>query len=112
MQGRREEVVSSQTGAVEQTTNSFRLIDQQVALLLEALGTITNNVEAMSNSRNETLEAIESISAVSAETAACSTSVHDTAGTQLSAIKDLEDASEDLRQRADRLVEILGTFRV
>lgn len=107
-----EEVVSSQTGAVEQTTNSFRLIDQQVALLLEALGTITNNVEAMSNSRNETLEAIESISAVSAETAACSTSVHDTAGTQLSAIKDLEDASEDLRQRADRLVEILGTFRV
>ena len=107
-----EEVVASQTDVVEDTTNSFRMIDQQVASLIKALGTISNVVEEMNNSRNETLEAIESISAVSAETAACSSSVHNSAGTQLSAVKDLEDASTELRSRSDRLVEILGSFQV
>lgn len=107
-----EDVVASQSGAVEDTTNSFRMIDDQVASLIEALKTISSNVEEMSTSRNETLEAIESISAVSAETAACSSSVHETAGTQLNAVKDLEDASAELRNRSDRLVEILGTFQV
>lgn len=107
-----ESVVSSQTEAVAATTKSFCMIDEQVASLLHALDTITNVVEEMNRSRNETLEAIESISAVSAETAACSSSVHNTAGTQLDAVKDLEDASVELRRRSDCLVEILGTFQV
>jgi methyl-accepting chemotaxis protein len=107
-----ETVVSSQAGAVEETTYSFRLIDQQVEHLLLALATISSNVQEMNSSRTETLEAIESISAVSAETAACSTSVYSTAGTQLDAVQDLDKASHQLRQRADMLVEILGTFTV
>lgn len=107
-----EEVVSTQAGAVEETTSSFRLIDQQVESLLAALNTITSNVQEMSGARSETLEAIESISAVSAETAACSSSVYSTAGTQLNAIQDLDKASQQLRERADALVEILGSFTV
>lgn len=107
-----ENVVSSQTEVVEETTKSFRMIDEQVASLIHALDTIINVVEEMNTSRNETLEAIESISAVSAETAACSSSVHNTAGTQLDAVKDLEDASVKLRRRSDRLVEVLGSFQV
>jgi methyl-accepting chemotaxis protein len=109
---RAEGVVNSQTDAVTLTTDSFRLIDQQVALLLDALGTISGDVEAMNSSRNGTLAAIESISAVSAETAACTSSVYDTAGTQLEAIKNLDDASTQLRSRSDRLIELLGTFQV
>jgi methyl-accepting chemotaxis protein len=66
----------------------------------------------MNSSRSETLEAIEGISAVSAETAACSTSVYSSAGSQMNAIKDLDQAAQDLRERADRMVEILGTFTV
>ncbi len=107
-----EEVVSTQAGAVEDTTNSFRSIDQQVKSLLDALGTISSNVEEMNSSRSETLEAIESISAVSAETAASSTSVYTTAGTQLDASQELGKAANQLRERADRLVEILRTFHV
>jgi methyl-accepting chemotaxis protein len=109
---RAEGVVGSQTDAVALTTDSFRLIDQQVALLLDALGTISGDVEAMNSSRNGTLAAIESISAVSAQTAACTSSVYDTAGTQLEAIKNLDDASTQLRSRSDRLIELLGTFQV
>ncbi len=109
---RAEEIVSTQSGAVEETTASFHQIDRQVESLLEALDTISSNVQAMSSSRSETLEAIEGISAVSAETAACSTSVYSSADSQMEAIKDLDQAASQLRQRADNLVEILGTFTV
>jgi methyl-accepting chemotaxis protein len=107
-----EDVIESQTDAVENTTNSFKMIDQQVESLLRALGTISTNVEEMSSSRNETLAAIEMISSVSAEAAACTTSVFDTAGTQLKAVQELEQASEQLRSRSDRLLEIMGAFQI
>ena len=107
-----EDVVSSQAGAVAETTQSFRDIDEQVASLLKALDTISANVSEMSSARTETLDAIESISAVSAETAACSSSVYTTAGTQLEAISELDDAATQLRQKADKLMEMLGNFTI
>lgn len=107
-----QEVVSSQVDAVEETTASFKMIDEQVEGLLKALQTISTNVFDMNTSRSETLEAIESISAVSAETAACSNEVYSTAGTQLDAIKELDGAAQNLRSRADELVGVLGTFKV
>ena len=105
-------VVTSQADAVEETTNSFKLISEQVESLLQALGTISTDVADMNSSRNETLEAITSISAVSAETAACTTSVSDSAGTQQSAISNLDKASSNLRDKSDKLIEILNKFQI
>lgn len=105
-------VVSTQSGAVEDTTQSFKMIDKQVESLLKALATISNNVADMNSSRAETLEAIESISAVSAETAACSTTVYASAGSQLDAVKDLDKAAQELHDRSEMLAEILSTFTV
>jgi methyl-accepting chemotaxis protein len=110
--GQVEKVVSTQTDVVEETTESFHQIDRQVGFLLEALATISYNVQEMNRSRTQTLDAIESISAVSAETAACSGSVHSSAGSQLDAIKDLDRAAQDLRERADRLTVALTSFSV
>lgn len=107
-----ENVVSSQTGAVDDTTASFRQIDNQVEELLLALQTISNNVQEMNGARNETLSAIESISAASTETAACSTSVYDAAGTQLKAIQTLDQASQQLAAKADSLLSLLSTFQI
>ncbi len=107
-----EEIVSTQAGAVEETTSAFHLINDQVESLLKALHIISGSVQEIDASRTQTLGAIESISAVSAETAACSSSVHSTAGTQLDAVRDLENASNQLRERADRLMEVLGSFIV
>lgn len=107
-----ESVVSTQSDVVEETTESFRRIDRQVQSLLDALGTISNNVDEMNSSRSGTLEAIESISAVSAETAACSSTVYTSAGSQLSAVQELEKASVDLAEKSERLVEMLKSFNV
>lgn len=107
-----ETVVSSQSGAVEETTASFRHIDELVAQLLGALETIINNVQEMNGARNETLTAIESISDASSRTAACSTSVHDAAGTQIDAIKNLDEASQSLTSKAESLLDALSTFQI
>lgn len=107
-----EEVVSSQTGAVEDTTASFRQIDELVRQLIQALQTITNNVQEMNGARNETLSAIESISDASTQTAACSSSVHDAAGTQLDAVKNLDEASQSLTAKAESLLDALSSFQV
>ena len=107
-----EDVVSTQATAVEETTDSFRLIDKHVESLLEALETISNNVTEMNHSRNETLGAIESISAVSAETAACSSSVYTTAETQLATTIELEKASKELLEKAENMKQMLSTFNV
>ncbi len=107
-----ETVVSSQTGAVEDTTASFRQIDELVAQLIAALQTITNNVQEMNGARNETLSAIESISDASTQTAACSSSVHNAAGTQLDAVKNLDEASQSLTAKAESLLDALSTFQV
>ena len=107
-----EEAVTSQSGVVEETTDSFRQIDQLVAQLIEALGTISSNVEEMNGARNETLSAIESISDASTQTAECSASVHSAAGTQLAAVKNLDEASQSLTTKAESLLDALSTFQV
>ena len=97
---------------MEETTASFRQIDQQVESLLEALATISSNVSEMNTSRVETLETIESISAVCAKTSACSTSVYTAVETQMGASKELTDAADTLQRRAGRLRDVLSTFTV
>lgn len=107
-----EEAVTSQSGVVEETTDSFRQIDQLVAQLIQALQTIASNVEEMNGARNETLSAIESISDASTQTAECSSSVHSAAGTQLAAVKNLDEASQSLTTKAQSLLDALSTFQV
>lgn len=107
-----EEAVSSQTGAVSGTTNSFRQIGKQITSLSDALEVITSNVYNMDTSRNKTLGTMEDISAVSAETAACSDNVSITVQKQESAVKDLDESAKQLRTKADFLIEILGSFQL
>ena len=107
-----EDAVTSQATVVEDTTNSFRQIDQLVAQLIQALQIISNNVEEMNGARNETLSSIESISDASTQTAECSSSVHSAAGTQLDAVKNLDEASQSLTAKAESLLDALSTFQV
>ncbi|MFG6329544.1 MAG: methyl-accepting chemotaxis protein [Lachnospiraceae bacterium] len=107
-----EEAVSSQTGVVSETTESFRQIGQQIDRLLAALETITGNVYNMDTSKNKTLGTIEDISAVSAETSACSENVSITVQKQEDAVGDLEGPAKQLQAKADSLIEILGSFQL
>jgi methyl-accepting chemotaxis protein len=107
-----EAAVSSQADVVEDTTASFRQIDQLVEQLIQALQIIASNVQEMNGARNETLSAIESISDASSQTAECSSSVHLAAGTQMVAVKNLDVASQSLTAKAESLLDALATFTV
>lgn len=107
-----EQAVSSQSEVVENTTDSFRQIEHLVSDLVLALATIASNVQEMSGARNETLSAIESISDASVRTAESSSSVHTAAGTQLEAIRNLDEASQSLTNKAESLLETLSTFHM
>ena len=107
-----EQAVSSQSGIVSGTTQSFMQIGSQIDNLSGALETITNNVHDMDISRNKTLGTIEDISAVSAKTSECSENVSLAALKQSDAIKDLDSLAKQLHTKADFLVEILGSFQL
>lgn len=107
-----ETAVTSQADVVEDTTESFRQIDKLVAQLIQALDIISQNVQEMDGARNETLTAIESISSASSQTAECSSSVHAAAGTQMDAVKNLEEASRSLTAKAESLLDALSSFQV
>ena len=107
-----EQAVSSQSGIVSGTTQSFMQIGSQIDNLSGALETITNNVHDMDISRNKTLGTIEDISVVSAKTSECSENVSLAALKQSDAIKDLDSLAKQLHTKADFLVEILGSFQL
>ena len=107
-----EQAVSSQSGIVLGTTQSFRQIGDRIDNLSGALEVIADNVHDMDISRNKTLETIEDISAVSEETSSCSDHVSAAVVKQLNAIKDLDSSAGQLRIKADSLIELLGSFQL
>lgn len=110
--GQASTVVDSQTEVVEKTKESFVEINEQVNGLIDALSIISQNVSVMDVSREQTLHSIESITAVSSETAACSDEVNSATGTQSAAIDNLDIASEELMNKAEKLVAMLGSFKI
>jgi len=110
--GEASKVVESQSSAIDNMKSSFSEINNKVTELLDALGLILDNVNAMNQSRNQTLQAIEGITNVSNETSQNSSIVNESAKKQFVAGEELESAANELRSRAESLVEILGTFEV
>ena len=105
-----EATVASQSSVVDLTKNSFVEIEAQVNALIGALDTITSNVSQIDESRVQTLNSIESISAVSEETVAYSSAVNDATNTQSQAISNLDEASTQLKRRAEDLVDMMKAF--
>lgn len=109
---RSEDTVSVQEKAVEITANSFRDINEKVSLLVEALTTISSNMENMEQDRKSTLASVESISAISTETAAGTSNVTTTTNEQLSAIENLEQEASNMQKLSEQLTEIMKDFHI
>ena len=107
-----ENIVKTQEDAVNDTTGSFTKIDKEVSSLMDSLVQINRNVSNMEEARAATLTAITSISAVSAQTASGSSTVLEEAQKQVSAISELEDASEKLSAKAEEIAGLLQRFTI
>lgn len=107
-----DNIVQEQQDAVDDTTDAFKSMEKQVALLMKELEDILAGVKEMDRTRSITLEAIQEISAVSEQTAACATSVTDVVGKQLEEVEDLSQNSERLSASAEELQQAIGQFKI
>ncbi|MBR6537026.1 MAG: methyl-accepting chemotaxis protein [Lachnospiraceae bacterium] len=106
-----EEVVASQSVALQNAISLFKNIGENVEEMTARLANISNGVESISEAQNITVDAISSISAVSEETSAASEEVQNMVDLQLKAVEDLSDASTVLNDEARKLQEALQAFR-
>lgn len=109
---RSEDTVSVQEKAVEVTAHSFRDINEKVSLLVDALTTISANMENMEQDRKSTLASVESISAISTETAAGTSNVTSTTNEQLSAIENLKREASNMQKLSEQLTSMMNGFRI
>jgi len=107
-----ENVMALQGNAVENTTNSYQKINQNVDRLVVNLNNISVNVENIEQTRVSTLGAIESISAVLEEIAASSNSVSQTTYELLNTVDALNKSAGGLNDNSDQLVKAVETFKV
>ena len=107
-----EDTVATQEKVVQVTASSFEDINEKVTLLLNALTTISTNMDGMEKDRKTTLASVESISAISTETAAGASNVTTTTNEQLSAIVNLEKEAVSMQKLSEQLNEIMAKFRI
>ncbi|MGN1146985.1 MAG: methyl-accepting chemotaxis protein [Lachnospiraceae bacterium] len=107
-----EDTVATQEKVVEITSNAFQDINEKVMMLVEALTTISSNMENMEQGRKTTLASVESISAISTETAAGASNVTTTTNEQLSAIVNLEREAANMQALSEQLNETMTKFRI
>lgn len=105
-------IVQEQQTAVNDTTDAFRDMGRQVALLMKELEDILVGVKEMDKTRSITLDAIREISAVSEETAASATNVTEMVANQLEEVEDLSQNSERLSASAEELGQAIGQFTI
>ena len=106
-----EEIVASQSVALQNAIALFRNIGDNVEEMTERLENISNGVERIGQAQTVTVDAISSISAVSEQTSAASEEVQNMVDLQLKAVEDLSDASNVLNDEARKLQEALQAFR-
>jgi methyl-accepting chemotaxis protein len=107
-----EKILMLQKNAVTKTTNSYRMINENVEKLMVFLSHITENVGTIEDSRLGALEAIQNISAVLEEIAASSSHVNQNSSSQLTSVEALNQSANSLNECADQLILAVQEFTV
>ena len=110
--GKASDVVSNQNEVVDKTKESFDTINSQVSKLIDSFESICDDIMQMDKSRAKTIESIEGISRITNETISCSEAVNAANEKQSQSISGLDDASEELKTKAEELINMLGNFKV
>ncbi len=107
-----ENIVESQTEALNRTVSVFDKINQHVNDLVNNLASVAEGIKNIETAKEDTLDAIQNISAVSEETAAASEEVSATALNQTDSVKRLRMAALELANNAKILEEAIRTFKI
>lgn len=107
-----EDIVNSQTDALDKTIEAFQDINTHVDQLATTLEGIADGIKGIEGAKTDTLDAIQNISAVSEETASSSEEVSATAIEQIEAVKHLNHIVDNLTDNAKLLDEAISKFKI
>ncbi len=109
---RAENIVNSQTIALDKTVQVFDSINNHVNNLANNLNDISRGIQKIETAKKDTMDAIQNISAVSEETAASSEEVSATAANQIDSIERMRAAALELSSDARALEEAIRIFKI
>jgi methyl-accepting chemotaxis protein len=107
-----EDIVQSQTEALNKTVSVFNDINTHVKDLASNLDHIAGAVKNIDEAKEVTMDAIQSISAVSEQTAAASEEVSATALCQIDSVERLRESAFELANDAKKLEESISIFKI
>lgn len=107
---RAEQLLDSQTEALNNTVKVFQEIDRHMLELLDKINHITNNMETITVSKDEVLDAIKDIAAVTQQTLASSEMVDTNMNNQITSIEILNRQAEDMKVSAKELKAAIDKF--
>ena len=107
-----EQIVSMQTGTVNETIQVFGNMNDYLGTLIEEIASLRNTIESMERHRNDTLAAIVNISSVSEETSASVSTVNDSLKDQVAMIDNLHSSTVELENRAKELKDAVNAFKI
>lgn len=110
--GKADDIVKSQTQALNNTIRIFEEISNQAACLINNLNNISEGVKAIEGAKEHTLEAVRNISAVAQQAATSSEEVSATAIDQLASVEDLSKSAKELAEDAKRLEKAIDKFQI
>lgn len=107
-----ENIVDSQTLALNKTVQVFDSINNHVNNLANNLNDISRGIKKIEAAKKDTMDAIQNISAVSEETAASSEEVSATASNQIDSVERMRIAALELSNDARVLEEAIRIFKI
>ena len=107
-----EEMVQLQTKAVDEVTQLFQNMSDQIADLFVDLKKIATSTEAADKERNDTMDAVENISAIIEETASGSALVREMAQRLLDSVEKLSETADLLDQNMKGLKTEVSEFKL
>lgn len=107
-----EQIVSMQTGTVNETIQVFGNMNDYLGTLIEEIASLKSTIESMEHHRNDTLAAIVNISSVSEETSASVSTVNDSLKDQMTMIDNLHSSTVELENRAKELKDAVNAFKI
>lgn len=107
-----EQMLYSQTEALNNTVEVFKEVDKHMAELLQKMKHITENMHTITVSKDEVLDAIKNIAAVTQQTLASSEVVSANINGQISSVETLNAQAEEMKERAWELERAIAKFRI
>lgn len=107
-----QNMVASQTEAVDQVVGVFKEMQQRMSMLIDGLRQIVENTERADKERSSTVEAVKNISDIIEETAQSAEVVRDVIGKLMESVQNLNSTADGLGENMEGLISEISVFKI